>query len=657
VSYFSKILVANRGEIACRVFRACRALGIRTVAVFSEADRGALHLREADEAYLLGPAPAAESYLHVERVVAAALRSGAEAVHPGYGFLSERAAFAEAVVQAGLVFIGPSPEAIARMGDKVAARAIAQQAEVPVVPGYDGPEQSAERLLAEAARIGFPLLIKASAGGGGRGMRVVRERGELELALEGARREAQAAFGDGGVFLERRLERPRHVEIQVFADGSGATLYLGERECSIQRRHQKIVEEAPSPALNTALRAAMGEAAVRVARAVGYVGAGTVEFLLDEQGRFFFLEMNTRLQVEHPVSEALTGLDLVQLQIAVAAGESLPLRQADLRLDGHAIEVRLYAEHPQTYLPAAGPIKTLHFPATARVDAGYAQGDQVGTHYDPLLAKLIVHGRDRADAIRQLDAALAATHIAPLTTNLPLLRAIVASPAFAAGATTTDFLERETLELDPLPPVEALIAAAAFELSRAGMLGGPLPAEPWQAGPWRLGRAALPLRYRVGPREVTLLATQDQGERWRFVYEGREQQVALRTPHATTIMVDLGETSFPARVWREASALLVEWAGRVYRLDPAMPPTAEAHTGAGAEPGGHDLVAPMPGTVRRLLVAEGQAVVLNEPLLVLEAMKMEHTVASPYAGVVARLLVAEGQLVAGGTPLVELVEP
>jgi 3-methylcrotonyl-CoA carboxylase alpha subunit len=660
MTYVRKILVANRGEIAARIFRSCRALGIGTVAVYSEADRGALHVRAADEAYLIGPAPAAASYLSIERILAAARQAGADAIHPGYGFLSERAAFAEAVAAAGLLFIGPSPDAIARMGDKVAARGLAQEANVPVVPGYDGADQSAARLASEAARVGFPLLVKASAGGGGRGMRVVQAPAELPAALESARREAGAAFGDERVFLERLIAGPRHVEIQVFADRQGGVIHLGERECSIQRRHQKIVEEAPSPALAPALRAEMGAAAVRVARAVDYLGAGTVEFILGEDGSFYFLEMNTRLQVEHPVTEALTGLDLVAMQIAVATGESLPLRQEDVQARGHAIEVRLYAEDPQRYLPSAGQILALDFPPadapSLRIDAGYAAGDTVGTHYDPLLAKIVVHGADRATAILRLREALAATSLTGVTTNLPLLRAIAASAGFAAADTTTDFLERHALDLEPEPPIEALAAAAAFDLGRGGLLGGALPASPWQAGPWRLGRADLPLRYQSGGRELVVLASHEGGAHWRFACGEQALTAALDPPDDGGITLEFDGQTRSVAVRALPGALLVPWQGQFYRLARARAPEARAHMGLGAEASDHDLRAPMPGTVRRLLVAEGQEVALNQALLVLEAMKMEHTIASPYDGRVTRLLVAEGELVSAGAPLIEIAE-
>ena len=427
---FGKLLVANRGEISVRLIRACRELGVRSVAVYSDADRGAMHVRLADEAYRIGPAPAPESYLNVEKLVEAAMRSGAEAVHPGYGFLSENARFARTVREAGIVWVGPPPEAMERVGDKVRAKELAAEADVPTIPGYAGEDDSEERLLEEAERIGFPVLVKASAGGGGRGMRPVHEPKDFVEAVRGAKREAEAAFGEGAVFLEKLVERPRHVEVQVLADRHGNVVHLYERECSIQRRHQKVVEEAPSPALPDALRERMGDAAARLTRAAGYENAGTVEFLLSGD-EFFFLEMNARLQVEHPVTELVTGLDLVHLQLAVAAGEPVPFSQEEVTLRGAAIEVRLYAEDPYTGLPSGGTLRLFDPPAGPgiRVDAGVEAGDEVSLSYDPMLAKLIVSAPDRNMAVKRLRRALDAFRVLGPTTNLPLLERIVREPA------------------------------------------------------------------------------------------------------------------------------------------------------------------------------------------------------------------------------------
>ncbi|MGC2414923.1 MAG: acetyl-CoA carboxylase biotin carboxylase subunit, partial [Stellaceae bacterium] len=441
---FAKILIANRGEIACRVIRTARRMGIATVAVYSEADTQALHVALSDEARLIGPAAPRDSYLNIPAIIAAARASGAEAVHPGYGFLSENAEFAEACAAAGLVFIGPPAEAIRAMGSKAAAKALIEAHGVPVVPGYHGAEQDEGRLLAEAEGIGFPVIIKASAGGGGRGMRIVRAAGEFAEALDGARREAKGAFGDDRMLLERYLERPRHIEVQVFGDTQGNLVDVFERDCSIQRRHQKIIEEAPAPGLDQARRKAIGEAALAAARAVGYVGAGTVEFMLDGDA-FYFMEMNTRLQVEHPVTEAVTGIDLVEWQLLVAAGEALPLRQAEISLRGHAIEARLYAEDPaRGFLPSTGTLYALTLPEGegVRVETGVRAGDAVTPFYDAMIAKIIAWGEDRAAARARLSRALADTALLGVTTNLGLLGRILADPEFAAGGVDTGFIER-----------------------------------------------------------------------------------------------------------------------------------------------------------------------------------------------------------------------
>jgi len=499
VALFGKLLVANRGEIAVRVLRTCRVLGIPTVAVYSEADRTARHAREADEAFLLGPAEAARSYLSIEAILRVARESGVDAVHPGYGFLSQNGDFADAVRDAGLAFVGPPGWLHRLMGDKRAARQRMAAAGVPVVPGYDGQDQSDVTLAAQAASIGWPVMLKPSRGGGGKGMRVVRGAAAFADALASARREAQAAFGDDTMLLERCVERPRHVEVQVMADAAGQVIHLGERECSLQRRHQKVVEEAPSPALDPAAREALCAAGVAAARATGYVNAGTVEFLLAPDGRFFFLEMNTRLQVEHPVTEAVTGLDLVRLQLEVAAGRPLGLAQQDVVRRGHALECRLYAEDPQRDdLPSPGRVLHLCEPAGpgVRVDSGIATGSEVSVHYDPLLCKLVSWGHDRAEAIERMRDALRHTVVLGVVTNLARLRAIVEHPAFAAGALHTGFLEEHLAELaaPAAPPLAAIAAlAAALSFARHGRVarGAAAPADPWGAlGAWRLGEPA-----------------------------------------------------------------------------------------------------------------------------------------------------------------------
>ncbi len=494
---FRKVLIANRGEIAVRVARTCRVMGIPTVAVYSEADRGALHTRECDEAVEIGPPEAAESYLNAGRLMDAVRKAGADAVHPGYGFLSQNGDFADAVAGAGLAFIGPPGDVHRRMGDKKGARRLMSAAGVPVVPGYDGDDQKDSTLAAEAARIGWPVLLKPSRGGGGKGMRVVARAADFSGALAASRREARSAFGDEAMVLERFVERSRHVEVQVLADGAGATVHLGERECSVQRRHQKVVEETPSPVLTGTTRAALVAAGVAAARAASYRNAGTVEFLLDAEGRFYFLEMNTRLQVEHPVTEAVTGLDIVRLQIEIAAGRPLPLRQEDVTAHGHALECRLYAEDPERDdLPSPG--RVLHFVPPEgpgiRIDSGIAAGSEVTVHYDPLLAKLVTWGADRAEAIARMEDALARTAVLGVVTNLARLRAIVGHPAFRAGDLHTGFIDEHLRTQEPptRPPALAW-AAAAVAVHQGNGSGGTAPSarpasDPWdELGAWRLG--------------------------------------------------------------------------------------------------------------------------------------------------------------------------
>jgi 3-methylcrotonyl-CoA carboxylase alpha subunit len=652
--YFDNILIANRGEIAVRIIRACRELGIATVAVYSAADSAALHVRLADRAFLLGPAAPAESYLHIERILDVARRSGAQAIHPGYGFLSERAHFARACQAAHVVFIGPPPEAIDHMGSKIAAKRLAEQAGVPTVPGYIGDDQRLARLREEAQHAGFPLLIKASAGGGGKGMRAVHNLAEFDDALEGAQREARAAFGDDAVFLERLIERPRHVEIQVLADAHGGCVSLFERECSIQRRHQKIVEESPSSALSPELRAEMGAAAVRLALAAGYRNAGTIEFLLDEHGRFFFLEMNTRLQVEHPVTELVAGVDLVQLQIAIAAGMPLPFAQADLTQRGHAIEARVYAEDPTTFMPSTGRV-ALFAPANGpgiRNDAGLESGDEVTVYYDPLLAKLIVTAPDRPAAIARLRYALDDYTVLGVTTNLPLLRAIAAHPDFATGSTRTDFLAATGLanatHAPDNVPAEVLIAAAVATLqSPVFSLQSP--------GPWRLPYDSVQLRYMFGGTEHVVAAAR-VADHWRVRVGDAAHVITIiaRQPDLLALEFD-GRRVERFRIVRDEAALLIGWRGTANRLAHAIALSVDALAGRVGQPQGHaSLEAPMPGTLIKVLVEEGQSVVARQPLMVLEAMKMEHVVAAPYDGVVRKLLFRTGALVAKGAALVEL---
>ncbi len=642
------LLIANRGEIACRVMRTAKALGLNTVAVHSEIDRNARHVREADMAVNLGGAKPSESYLRAERIIAAAQASGAQAIHPGYGFLSENAAFARAIEAAGLVFLGPPASAIDAMGSKSAAKALMEEAGVPLVPGYHGEAQDLETFRTAAERIGYPVLLKAAAGGGGKGMKVVEREAELGEALASAQREAQSAFGDARMLVEKYVLKPRHVEIQVFADRHGNCLYLNERDCSIQRRHQKVVEEAPAPGLSPELRRAMGEAAVRAAQAIGYVGAGTVEFLLDERGDFFFMEMNTRLQVEHPVTEAITGLDLVAWQIRVARGEALPITQEQVPLNGHAIEVRLYAEDPQQdFLPASGRLALYREPAAGpgrRVDSGVAEGDEVSPFYDPMLAKLIAWGETREEARQRLLAMLDETAVGGFATNLAFLRRVLAHPAFAAAELDTGFIARHQEQLLPAPAArpEAFwqVAAEAFRQGSAARLREDDPHSPWSRNDgWRPGL----------PSEVDL-----------HLACGEERQVVrLRGTAPSPIRLE-GE-----RLWQEqdgitrqrlairrGNTLYLEWDGELQRVE-QVDPVAEAQAGH-AHHGG--LTAPMNGSIVRILVDAGQTVEAGTALVVLEAMKMEHSIRAPHAGTVKALYCSEGELVAEGTALVELEE-
>jgi 3-methylcrotonyl-CoA carboxylase alpha subunit len=649
---FGKLLIANRGEIAVRIIRACRELGITSVAVYSEADERAMHRRLADEAYFLGPAAAAESYLNIERLLGIMVESQADAVHPGYGFLAENAAYARAVERAGAVWVGPPPEAMDAVGFKVRAKELARRASVPTVPGYDGGDQDEERLAQEAEIVGYPVLVKASAGGGGRGMRAVTRPEDFPEAVRGARREAEAAFGDGSVFLEKLLEDPRHVEVQVIGDKEGGVLHLYERECSIQRRHQKVVEEAPSPALSPTLRDSMCAAAVRLAQEAGYHNAGTVEFLLEGED-FYFLEMNARLQVEHPVTELVTGLDLVHLQLAVAAGERLPISQNEVTLRGSAIEVRLYAE--DAGLPAGGKLLAF-FPAEGpgiRNDSGFETGDEVSLHYDPMLSKLIVLAPDRASAVRRLQRALRDYAVLGVPTNLPLLRRIADHPAFVAGETTIRFLEEHHLTEAPpetaLPP-EALLLAAASELSG---IPANLPEDPFSAGPWR-ALGAVRLRYRVGERDYEVEAERTGPGRLRLDLEGREATVEVLSAENGRLHAVVDGEPLTADFASDGQHVLISLNGASHTLAKPPPPNLYRTGPAGTDAA--SLMAPMPGTVVRVSVSEGEEVEEGQILLVLEAMKMEQSVRAPHAGRVASLPYGEGDLVPGGAVLAEIVE-
>jgi len=650
---FDKVLIANRGEIACRVIATCRRLGIATVAVYSEADAQARHVRLAGEAYCVGPAAARDSYLRIDRILDAAQRSGAQAIHPGYGFLSENAAFAQACADAGIVFIGPPVDAIRAMGSKSAAKTRMQAAGVPLVPGYHGDDQQPSRLQAEADHIGYPVLIKASAGGGGKGMRVVHAAADFIAALQSCQREAASSFGDERVLIERYLQQPRHIEIQVFADQQGQTISLHERDCSAQRRHQKVVEEAPAPGISEAQRSAMGQAACDAARAVGYVGAGTVEFIADgrDTSRFYFMEMNTRLQVEHPVTEMITGLDLVEWQLRVAAGEPLPLTQAQVPLRGHAIEVRLYAEEPEKgFLPSIGKLSWFSTGAPSphlRLDSGVDAGDEVTPHYDPMLAKLIVWDTTRAAAVQRMLAALAQTQIAGVGHNVAFLSRLIGHAAFRRGEIDTGLIERESEILLAAPTRVSLEAVAAAALAQLGDEHAADAGTPWAADGWRLnGALRRQLTYRCG-EQVAPCAIDYVGP-GRYRIDGIEATVS-RQPDGR-LQLRLGERACVATVVADGLQRDVFIDGLQYRLrydDPL------AHDAAGDEAGG-SLLAPMPGKIISLLVEPGASVVQGQALLVMEAMKMEMTVCAPRAGLVAAYRCAVGEQVREGVELVDL---
>ncbi len=635
---FRSVLIANRGEIACRIIDTCRRMGVATVAVYSDADAGARHVEMADAAMRIGPAPASESYLDVGAIVAAALASGAQAVHPGYGFLSENPGFVDTVTAAGLVFVGPSADAIRAMGLKDAAKATMTEAGVPVVPGYHGLDQADVRLAQEAAMIGWPVLVKAVAGGGGKGMRVAESEAAFPRALAAARAEALAAFGNDRVLIEKLIERPRHVEIQVFGDGTRA-IHLGERDCSLQRRHQKVIEEAPAPGMTAQLRAEMGAAAVRAAEAIGYAGAGTVEFICEGRpdgtlGAFHFMEMNTRLQVEHPVTEAVTGIDLVEWQLRVAAGEPLPLRQGEVALHGHAFEARLYAEDVEAgFLPATGVLGHLRFPDDARIETGVRAGDAVTPWYDPMIAKIVVSGSDRASALRSLRRSLDATEVAGTVTNLAFLRALARHAGFAAGDVDTGLIGRDLAELvRGDEPAAADVALAAI---RVAGIGGAAAFALWSPLSWRV-----PLTF--GGADVTAV---------------------LRVPAAGVCEVSVGDATVTARLGPGGWAVDGQ-APRVVRLGdtvtvlgadprPFGVPDPLDRTG-GAAAGADVILAPMPGTVRQVSVGPGDRVVAGDRMCVLEAMKMEHALCAGRDGVVAEVMAETGGQVAAGDPLVRL---
>ena len=662
---FRKILIANRGEIACRIMATARRLGIGTVAVHSTADTHALHVRHADEAICIGPPPSAQSYLNIGSLIAAARASGAEAIHPGYGFLSENAEFASACADAGIVFIGPGVEAIRIMGSKREAKILMEAHEVPLVPGYYGAAQD-EAALGEAARnVGLPLLIKASAGGGGRGMRIVRDYAEFPAALASAQREAKNAFGDASVLLERYIENPRHIEVQVFGDTHGNLVHLFERDCSLQRRHQKVIEEAPAVLLSDAQRATLFEAAIKAARAVDYVGAGTVEFILDQKGGIYFIEMNTRLQVEHPVTEEVTGQDLVEWQLRVAAGETLPLTQDEIVCEGHAIEVRVYAEDAaQSFQPSTGEIIHLVLPdedEQVRVDSGVVAGDSVTPFYDAMVAKIITVGATRDAALRSMRQALAGTEIVGVTANIPYLQRILGHPKFEAGGFDTHFVEEAREALHPVaPPLPSagwglLAARHLMALQASGAAQNRAqgdPESPWGILPgFRLNQAPREtLRYRQGEHETTFEVVHGS-DGWQLVLSGETHALSGMTQAGARFSVTIGSRRVEGSVIVTPRETHVFLGGEHYRLHliPAL------STGEDAEETAGKVVSPMPGAVTALLVAVGDRVTRGTPLLVLEAMKIEHTLTAPFDGVVEEIRFQPGdQVLAEGIELVTL---
>ncbi|TGV10618.1 acetyl/propionyl/methylcrotonyl-CoA carboxylase subunit alpha [Mesorhizobium sp. M8A.F.Ca.ET.173.01.1.1] len=648
---FSKILIANRGEIACRVIRTARKLGVHTVAVYSDADARSLHVELADEAVYIGPSPVGESYLRGDRIVAAALATGAEAIHPGYGFLSENPDFVDQVTAAGLTFIGPSAASIRAMGLKDAAKRLMEKAGVPVVPGYHGEAQEIVLLASKAREIGYPVLIKARAGGGGKGMRRVEHPDDFSEALSSARREAKAAFGDDRVLVEKYVDKPRHIEVQVFGDNFGNAVHLYERDCSAQRRHQKVIEETPAPGMTPALRKAMTEAAVKAAKAINYSGAGTIEFIVDaSQGlkadRFWFMEMNTRLQVEHPVTEMVTGTDLVEWQLRVASGEKLPKTQSEIALCGHAFEARIYAEDAaKGFLPATGTLHHLKFPGVApegaamRIETGVRAGDAISPYYDPMIAKLVVHSGDRQAALEALRTALAQIEIAGSTVNAAFLAALAADPDFAAGDVDTGLIGRHQEMLTAVaPPTGEIISAAALAASGAGALPSD---DPWSslAGYAHFHGVARRTRLKFG--DEAILAKVSMRPDGRF-------QVALDAPYDSTNSHDL-----------RVVPRLARWPGHITVFEGAVAytftvpdPLARSDEAAAAS---GSLRAPMPGLVKLVRVAKGDAVIKGQILLILEAMKMEHTIAAPHDGVIAEIA-GEGSQVTDGAVLVRFIE-
>ncbi|MBC3920189.1 acetyl/propionyl/methylcrotonyl-CoA carboxylase subunit alpha [Undibacterium sp. CY18W] len=661
---FTKILIANRGEIACRVAATARRMGIKTVAVYSEADANAKHVAVCDEAVLIGPAAAKESYLRADKIIAVALATGAQAIHPGYGFLSENSEFAEACAKNGIAFIGPPASAIEAMGSKSAAKSLMEKANVPLVPGYHGDNQDADFLHTEADRIGYPVLLKASAGGGGKGMRVIEKSADFKDALASCKREAINSFGDDKVLAEKYLQRPRHIEIQVFADTHGNCVYLFERDCSVQRRHQKVLEEAPAPGMTAERRAAMGDAAVAAAKAVGYVGAGTVEFIANQDGSFYFMEMNTRLQVEHPVTEMITGTDLVEWQLRVAAGEKLPLQQSELKIHGHAIEARVYAENPEKgFLPSIGTLRhartpvAVNFelggatdPAAFRIDSGVREGDTISPFYDPMIAKMIVWGKDRKEALARMAQALAQYQIVGLNSNIAFLSRLVTSTAFSGADLDTGLIERNQAELFPAPVAASLttLALAAVSLLNSEKSSSNNSNDPWQSSHgWRMNsllQRSLQFTEEEQSHEVQVTYLADG---WQVQLGDAVAHVSLALADENDIVIKIADQTVAATVVRDGEHFHVFSQGRhtdLHYID------ALAHAGeAEAETG--RLTAPMPGKIVAVLVNKSQEVKKGDALLIMEAMKMEHTISAPHDGVIDEVLYAIGDQVTEGAQL------
>ncbi len=663
---FTKILIANRGEIACRVAASARRMGVKTVAVYSDADANARHVALCDESVAIGPAPAKESYLCADKIIAAALATGAQAIHPGYGFLSENAQFAQACFDAGIAFIGPPASAINAMGSKSAAKALMEKAKVPLVPGYHGDTQDPDFLQQQADMIGYPVLLKASAGGGGKGMRIVEKSAHFKDALASCKREAISSFGDDKVLVEKYLTQPRHIEIQVFADTKGNCVYLFERDCSVQRRHQKVLEEAPAPGMTPERRQAMGEAATAAAKAVGYVGAGTVEFIANQDGSFYFMEMNTRLQVEHPVTEMITGQDLVEWQLRVAYGEALPLKQEQLAIHGHALEARIYAENPDNnFLPSIGTLRHLRTPAAVtfelggitqqpaavRIDSGVREGDAISPFYDPMIAKLIIWGRDRDEALARMSDALSHYQVVGLTTNIAFLKRLVESVPFSTANLDTGLIERNQETLFPAPKpssVDELALASVGVLAAEAGRAKASDKDPWaQLNGWRMNvELQRTLEFTdLGQTVPVTVSYQQNG--WKLGHANKAAPVTLVQQDGNDYTIRVDGKLVRGTVVIDGESVNVFFLGK-HTVLPYNDPLA--HAGQAEGEAGR-LTAPMPGKIVAILVKKDDAVVKGTPLLIMEAMKMEHTIAAPRDGVIDELLYAVGDQVEEGTQL------